>query len=399
MLRQACLLSCLLACLFLLTSPTHADEDEIYQRLEQRWFDVEVIIFERLDQFDFNNVEQLTSTTPPRWSNHMVEYAEPSDPALDLTPPTRPLNYPSIFCIGFPLLPEALTPHPVVAAWERAAEQALIEEALRLEQAQLKAQNLAAAPGATPGVVDPEVDTAPTLANADDVPLRPPADDPTETPTQDPPTVSSEDSVLLMPEALADPLLAPADLEAQSEATTPIISVPPTPQEAFAARLAAFEAELVQASFVWTPATTMDAAVRAINRQQNLRPLFHRRWRQATPPRDAPVAIRIDLPVTEARLHGTLDVTVARYLHFNVDLWYEDTTLGQSPRLFSADGTSRAPDLERRYIHISERRRMRSREVHYLDHPKVGIVIRIDPLNVPEGLLADYSALEGKAPN
>ena len=37
---------------------------------------------------------------------------------------------------------------------------------------------------------------------------------------------------------------------------------------------------------------------------------------------------------------------------------------------------------------------MRTRDVHYLDHPRIGLVLRADRLKVPDGLAALVEAVE-----
>jgi hypothetical protein len=37
---------------------------------------------------------------------------------------------------------------------------------------------------------------------------------------------------------------------------------------------------------------------------------------------------------------------------------------------------------------------MRSGELHYLDHPKLGILVRIDPVTIPQPLIELAQALE-----
>jgi hypothetical protein len=58
-------------------------------------------------------------------------------------------------------------------------------------------------------------------------------------------------------------------------------------------------------------------------------------------------------------LRGLVRVTRGRYLHFETDLLVDA----------GAEGA----------VRTSQSRRMRSAEVHYIDHPRVGIVVRIDP--------------------
>lgn len=65
------------------------------------------------------------------------------------------------------------------------------------------------------------------------------------------------------------------------------------------------------------------------------------------------------------RLDGTLRLILARYLHLESDLIWRDTASDEEkPVLF----------------HLKESRRMRSKDIHYLDHPRFGLVVRVTPL-------------------
>ncbi|NKB97689.1 MAG: hypothetical protein GKR90_04190 [Pseudomonadales bacterium] len=347
-----------------------ADVDEIYKLLENRWFDIEVIIFERLDRFEFNTVENLTHTDQPRWPYSLVEYTDaPSTEVsgIDLEPLTEltdsGLTRPNPLCMGFPMLPNALNPHPILQTYL----QKVAEEEQRLEQEAL-------------GLLDNE--PVKVLQGGTD-----------SLTIEQNPAAGEENSGAEIPadEVMSKPEIDLADSTATLENTAS--PLPPTPAERFANHLAAFEQTLIEQSFTWTEATTLTPSLRAINRQRHLRPLFHKKWRQATPERQNPVGLRLGVPEGLPRLHGTLDVTVSRYLHFNADLWYETGDLGQEPRVFSTDGTSLAALPTKHFIHIGERRRMRSQELHYIDHPKIGIIVRIDPLPIPDQLLDEYNLL------
>lgn len=62
-------------------------------------------------------------------------------------------------------------------------------------------------------------------------------------------------------------------------------------------------------------------------------------------------------------MHGTLLLHVSRYLHIEPNLWLTDR---------DARG-------KRYNVQIDQSRRMRSEELHYLDHPKFGLLIQLDP--------------------
>ena len=60
-------------------------------------------------------------------------------------------------------------------------------------------------------------------------------------------------------------------------------------------------------------------------------------------------------------LFGTVTLKRRRYLHAEVDLWFE-----------------RGETLEQ--FRMQQSRRMRSGELHYLDHPRLGVIIIARPV-------------------
>ncbi|MCC1496279.1 CsiV family protein [Alcanivorax sp. 1008] len=73
-------------------------------------------------------------------------------------------------------------------------------------------------------------------------------------------------------------------------------------------------------------------------------------------------------PVAIHELQGALRFHLSRYLHIEPILWFgSDTAEGQ-----------------RVWVKIDQKRRMRSEELHYLDHPLFGLLVRITPWNHPE---------------
>ena len=95
-------------------------------------------------------------------------------------------------------------------------------------------------------------------------------------------------------------------------------------------------------------------------------------WHQPVPPREAPQPLLLQVGAMEAervhRLEGLISVTRGRYVHFHVLL-----------RFRLLDGGTAL---------LAEQRRMRTDEPHYLDHPALGILVRVDPLIPHDALLA-----------
>jgi len=73
---------------------------------------------------------------------------------------------------------------------------------------------------------------------------------------------------------------------------------------------------------------------------------------------------------------------MSRYLHFNVDMLIPYTVETVAPEKL-VEGTS-APGQET-YVEFTDTRRMRSREIHYIDHPLIGIIIQAIPFKMNNG--------------
>lgn len=150
--------------------------------------------------------------------------------------------------------------------------------------------------------------------------------------------------------------------------------------EQLAEAFTAHEQRLLDTSYQWRRLTPSLAAV--------LPPLRRRfdvlaagSWHQPVPAREQPFPLLVQLADAESAapfvLQGSFGVTLGRYLHFEARLLL---------RL--------APD---RVALLTEKRRMRTKETHYLDHPAFGLLVRATPLELPDDLLLlleDLQALD-----
>ncbi len=73
------------------------------------------------------------------------------------------------------------------------------------------------------------------------------------------------------------------------------------------------------------------------------------------------------LALGQAKLKGLIEIHVSRYLHSDIQLQY----IPKQARSLSET------------ISLKQKRRMRSKEIHYLDHPYVAALIRIIPVEHP----------------
>lgn len=103
--------------------------------------------------------------------------------------------------------------------------------------------------------------------------------------------------------------------------------------------------------------------------------LLHLGWRQPGLPEDKAIAVSIDGESSQ-RVGGTLKLVLSRYLHINTDLIYREPQSDSSSQPELAELS-----FEPRYqaYHLKQSRRMRSRELHYLDHPLFGMAIMVTP--------------------
>jgi hypothetical protein len=98
------------------------------------------------------------------------------------------------------------------------------------------------------------------------------------------------------------------------------------------------------------------------------------------------------------KLEGHVAVTVGRYLHLAATLWYHADNLGLAPvplPISILANRAQPPSQVDARLHmvLHESRRMRSGDLHYLDHPKFGVIVRIDPIEIPDELKQAWQAL------
>ncbi|VAW63492.1 hypothetical protein MNBD_GAMMA11-1140 [hydrothermal vent metagenome] len=80
----------------------------------------------------------------------------------------------------------------------------------------------------------------------------------------------------------------------------------------------------------------------------------------------------LDTPEMKPYVTGQVSLIMSRYLHFNVDLHY-----------FKARQTETGGKKYVSYPVFSERR-MKSKEVHYIDHPMVGVIVLATPYKIKQ---------------
>lgn len=166
-----------------------------------------------------------------------------------------------------------------------------------------------------------------------------------------------------------------------------------------------------------------------IARSKNLRPLYAAGWKQAIPDNypAAPVKLHIESTLGSEKSPvvylGTLAVRRSRFLHAEINIAQVHFKELQQPLLLSQplfkpveqdkppvlvskfpfpgnegltpiSTTSQMENWSLDVYKLNEDRKMRSKELHYIDHPRFGLLIKVDPTQKPSYAETGYALPE-----
>ena len=145
-----------------------------------------------------------------------------------------------------------------------------------------------------------------------------------------------------------------------------------------------------------------------IDKSESRRVLLHTGWRQPGMPRDKALSVYLKRPIPGAaaiavdtetagdpmamsrlaqpqagELEGTIKVILSRYLHIETDIVFRPQREELQEDIFSLELLDKV-DQPVAYRHNQIRRRMRSRELHYLDNPVIGMLVLITPYELKQ---------------
>ncbi len=122
------------------------------------------------------------------------------------------------------------------------------------------------------------------------------------------------------------------------------------------------------------------AALR-LQRDADYTPLAHGGWIQPAFPPELAIPINLSLLGT-VNPAGTVQLHLSRFLHVTVDLVYRSPPIPPHLQVaMNADSGLTELTLPRRYA-LRTQRRVRSGDVHYLDHPAIGLLVLVTPAPV-----------------
>lgn len=124
--------------------------------------------------------------------------------------------------------------------------------------------------------------------------------------------------------------------------------------------------------------------------------LYHQAWRQKIYGKKTHILISGGKSFNgHQELEGSISLSVAQYLKVQTNLWLTQfepegspivevwPELPPIPNSDVSDADKSQHYLIKRIVKVSQTRSMRSHEVHYIDHPLMGIIMKIIPIDVP----------------
>ena len=128
----------------------------------------------------------------------------------------------------------------------------------------------------------------------------------------------------------------------------------------------------------------LNAKYKRVSASSEYNVLFYGAWRQ--PGLDKKLAFEIDIndlvnthkSDTANTLTGKFKLVLARYLHIYNELEYKREVIA------TTEDAQEKTEINDEIYPLKSHRRMRSKELHYIDHPLVGMLIQINPVEKQE---------------
>ena len=137
------------------------------------------------------------------------------------------------------------------------------------------------------------------------------------------------------------------------------------------------------------PAQGLDfrSAAQRFDYRQDMKVLWHKAWLENIQPEGQAIPHEIEVAGekngVETEITGTISLHKSRFLHIVPDLKLQQYVQGYT------DNPDDPYSAERQWLplraaHIDRSRRMRSNEIHYLDHPLLGILVKVTPVEAAD---------------
>jgi len=108
------------------------------------------------------------------------------------------------------------------------------------------------------------------------------------------------------------------------------------------------------------------AITRLLEQDGSYRVLAHQHWQLTIDAKTIAKPVQV-VAVNPAELEGMVRFFMSRHLHLDVNLLFRQRATGSDTG-------------EHLVYRLSEQRKLKSQETHYFDHPKLGVLVRVMPL-------------------
>lgn len=113
---------------------------------------------------------------------------------------------------------------------------------------------------------------------------------------------------------------------------------------------------------------TLSPAITSLLEQDGrYRVLTHLHWIQTVDPKSIAKAVRVT-SANPNELDGSIRFYMSRHLHLDVNLLFREAVAGASS------------DPRTQEYRLSEQRKVKTQETHYFDHPRLGVLARVMPV-------------------
>ena len=128
----------------------------------------------------------------------------------------------------------------------------------------------------------------------------------------------------------------------------------------------------------------LEPALKHIQRRDDMKVIWHQAWVEPIQEREKSILhpLNIELEEEDLKIHlsGDFSLSLSRYLHIHSNLNMQHSVRQMTEPDAEAEATPLSTWQPLRAAHIQQNRRMRSSELHYLDHPMLGIMVQIMPI-------------------
>lgn len=124
---------------------------------------------------------------------------------------------------------------------------------------------------------------------------------------------------------------------------------------------------------------TLAGVAQRLRNSSNYRVQYHQAWQQPILSKGS--ARSIEIRSDNGLVEGAIKLYRVSYAHADIDLWFKEN--GSSVSSWSDTPLDSAEITGPRNPHLSQIRRIKSKELIYFDHPRIAAILELTPVDAP----------------